>query len=99
MAGYEEAQERARSRSRSWLVTGAAGFIGSHLTESLLKLGQRVVGLDNLSTGNRDNLAQVQEAVTEGEWSRFRFIEGDIRSFETCRQACSSAELVLHQAA
>ena len=99
MAGYEEVRERIRARPRTWLVTGAAGFIGSHLLEALLKLDQRVVGLDNFSTGSRNNLAQVKEAVTESEWRNFRFTEGDIRSPDTCRQACASVDIVLHQAA
>ena len=84
---------------RRWLVTGCAGFIGSNLLEALLKLGQRVVGLDNFATGHRHNLEQVREAVGPEAWSRFHFIEGDIRSLETCRQACEGAEFVLHQAA
>src|SRR5690349_10453102 len=99
MAGYEEARERARARPRAWLVTGAAGFIGSHLAEALLKLGQRVTGLDNFSTGSRSNVAQVKEAVTDSEWRHFRFIEGDIRSLDACRQACGGADIILHQAA
>jgi UDP-N-acetylglucosamine 4-epimerase len=85
---YESAQQRIRSRSRTWLVTGAAGFIGSHLAENLLRLGQDVVVLDNLSTGKRANLPR-----------GVRFIEGDIRSLDTCRRACAGAEVVLHQAA
>ena len=96
---YEEVQERLKSRPRTWLVTGAAGFIGSHLLEGLLKLDQRVVGLDNFSTGNRGNLTQVKDAVSQIQWSNFRFIEGDIRSLSTCRRACRSVEFVLHQAA
>src|SRR5437867_5487683 len=62
MARYEEVQERIRARPRMWLITGVAGFIGSNLLESLLKLGQRVVGLDNFATGSPGNLAQVKEA-------------------------------------
>ena len=99
MAKQEEARERIKARPRTWLVTGAAGFIGSHLLEALLKLDQRVVGLDNLSTGSRHNLAQVKDAVTDGAWRNFRFTEGDIRSLDTCRQACASVDIVLHQAA
>src|SRR5438874_1856851 len=96
---YESLQERIRTRPRTWLVSGAAGFIGSHLAEQLLALDQRVVGLDNFSTGSRENLAQLAAAVGEARWSNFRLIEGDIRSLDTCRQACAGAELVLHQAA
>jgi UDP-N-acetylglucosamine 4-epimerase len=96
---YEEAQRRIRSGPRTWLVTGVAGFIGSHLAEKLLELDQTVVGLDNFATGKRENLAQLEVAVGAARWSRFRFIEGDIRSLETCRDACRPVELVLHQAA
>ncbi len=99
MTTYEAVQGRFRTRPRTWLVTGVAGFVGSNLLETLLKLDQRVIGLDNFSMGNRRNLAQVQEAVAEGQWRNFRFIEGDIRSLDTCRRACRSAEFVLHEAA
>ena len=84
---------------RTWLVTGVAGFIGSNLLEALLKLDQRVVGLDNFSTGYRDNLEQVRHAVGRNAWSRFRFVKGDIRSQATCRKACTGVDIVLHQAA
>src|SRR6185295_18371526 len=84
---------------RTWLVTGVAGFIGSNLLEALLSLGQRVVGLDNFSTGFRHNLDQVEEAVGPEAWSRFRFIEGDIRDLDTCREACAGVDVVLHEAA
>src|SRR5258706_1624292 len=84
---------------RTWLVTGAAGLIGSNLLEALLSLGQRVVGLDNFATGFRHNLDQVEEAVGPEAWSRLRFIEGDIRSLDTCREACRGVAIVLHEAA
>jgi UDP-N-acetylglucosamine 4-epimerase len=84
---------------RAWLVTGAAGFIGSNLVEALLGLGQRVVGLDNFSTGHRHNLDQVRDAVGSEAWGRFAFIEGDIRDLATCRRACEGVDYVLHQAA
>ena len=84
---------------RTWLVTGVAGFIGSNLLEALLKLGQRVVGLDNFATGHQHNLDQVEEAVGSEAWARFRFIEGDIRSLDTCRLACKGVDVVLHEAA
>jgi UDP-N-acetylglucosamine/UDP-N-acetylgalactosamine 4-epimerase len=99
MKTYESLLERIRARPRSWLVTGCAGFIGSHIAEQLLTLEQRVVGLDNFSTGNWENLAHVKESVGEAHWRNFRFIEGDIRNLDACRDACRSAELVLHQAA
>jgi UDP-N-acetylglucosamine 4-epimerase len=84
---------------RTWLVTGVAGFIGSNLLESLLELDQKVVGLDNFATGFQDNLDQVQAAVGPERWKRFRFIEGDICSLETCREACEGVDIVLHEAA
>ena len=84
---------------RAWLVTGVAGFIGSNLLEALLALGQRVVGLDNFSTGFRHNLEQVERSVGAEAWSRFRFLEGDIRSLEACRAACEGVDVVLHEAA
>jgi len=87
------------ARSRSWLVTGSAGFIGSNLLEVLLRAGQTVVSLDSFATGHRRNLEQVRDAVGEAAWSRHRFIEGDIADADTCRRACDGVELVLHQAA
>ena len=99
MTRYEDLQENLRTHARTWLVTGAAGFIGSNLLEALLRLEQRVIGLDNFSSGNRGNLTQVKDAVSQGQWRNFRFIEGDIRAPGTCRQACRSVEVVLHQAA
>jgi UDP-N-acetylglucosamine 4-epimerase len=99
MQTYENLLERIKARPRAWLVTGCAGFIGSHLAEHLLRLEQRVIGLDNFSTGSWDNLAHVKQCVGESRWRNFKFIEGDIRSLETCREACRSVELVLHQAA
>lgn len=96
---YEAVLERIRNGQRNWLVTGVAGFIGSNLLETLLKLDQPVVGLDNFSTGNPANLQQVREAVGEERWKLFRFIEGDIRSADTCKEACRTIDVVLHQAA
>src|SRR5438093_12339421 len=92
-------EEELRTRPRRWLVTGAAGFIGSHLAPRLLALGQTVVGLDNFATGKPENLAFIKNDLEEKHWRNFRFIEGDIRSLDTCREACRAVELVLHEAA
>jgi len=91
--------EPLRGQHRRWLVTGSAGFIGSNLLEVLLRAGQRVVSLDNFSTGHPRNLEQVRALVGEQAWSQHRFIEGDIADPEVCSQACAGVELVLHQAA
>jgi UDP-N-acetylglucosamine 4-epimerase len=99
MTRYQSLQTELRASPRQWLVTGAAGFIGSNLVEALLRLDQRVVGLDNFATGHRHNLEQVRSLVTPAQWANFRFIEGDIRDVEACRAACAGADHVLHQAA
>lgn len=103
---YHSLQKTLRESPRSWLVTGAAGFIGSNLLEALLKLDQSVVGLDNLRTGHRRNLEEVRQLVSDAQWDRFRFIEGDIRELSTCREAMlvpggdgRVVDHVLHQAA
>ena len=88
-----------KARPSRWLVTGVAGFIGSNLLERLLKLGQAVVGLDNFLTGYQKNLDMVREAVGPEQWSRFRFVEGDIRDLDTCRAVCEGVDHVLHEAA
>ena len=99
MSRYDEVCEQLRAAPKIWLVTGVAGFIGSNLLEHLLKLGQRVVGLDNFATGHRHNLDEVKRMVTAEQWSGFNFIEGDIRSLQNCRDACAGVDYVLHQAA
>src|SRR5208282_1559037 len=97
--GFEEIKAELMASPRVWAVTGAAGFIGSNLLETLLRLNQRVVGLDNLSTGLAGNLVQVQAAIGPGRWKNFTWIEGDIRDAATCRDATHGADYVLHQAA
>lgn len=99
MTQYEIVKQQLLSNQKVWLITGVAGFIGSNLLESLLKLNQKVVGLDNFSTGHRSNLDEVESLVTKEQWERFSFIEGDIRDYDTCCKAVNSVDYVLHQAA
>lgn len=87
------------SSPKVWLITGVAGFIGSNLLETLLLLNQKVVGLDNFSTGFQHNLDEVRGMVSEKQWSNFTFYEGDIRQLEDCQKACVAVDYVLHQAA
>ena len=96
---YEALKERLQSEPARWLVTGCAGFIGSHLVETLLKLNQVVVGLDNFSTGHQRNLDEVKTTVSPEQWRRFRFVEADIRDPAVCNEACREIDYVLHQAA
>ncbi|WP_456445181.1 SDR family oxidoreductase [Thiolapillus sp.] len=97
--GYGGLQTRLKKTPSTWLITGVAGFIGSNLLETLLKLDQKVVGLDNFSTGFQHNLDEVQTLVNEAQWDNFRFIEGDIRNPDDCARACSGVHYVLHEAA
>ncbi|WP_024888945.1 SDR family oxidoreductase [Luteimonas huabeiensis] len=99
MTAYSQLLRQLPSTPRTWLVTGAAGFIGSNLLETLLRLDQRVIGLDNFATGHRRNLDQVRERVAPAQWARFAFVEGDIRDPACCRDACAGVDHVLHQAA
>jgi UDP-N-acetylglucosamine 4-epimerase len=99
MNRYESVRNQLQTEPKTWLITGVAGFIGSNLLEQLLRLNQHVVGLDNFSTGKRGNLEEVQRLVTAGQWQRFSFVEGDIRSLEMCREVCRGIDFVLHEAA
>jgi len=99
MTRWDEIREELRREPRCWLVTGAAGFIGSHLVEELLRLGQEVRGLDDFSTGSRSNLEDVERRVGRAAWDSFRLFEGDLADAALCRAACAGAPLVLHQAA
>src|SRR6478609_98225 len=96
---FETVTQELAASPRKWLVTGCAGFIGSNLLETLLKLGQTVTGLDNFATGHQRNLDEVQASVSPEQWSRFTFIEGDIRDLDACRRAAEGVDYVLHQAA
>lgn len=98
-SAYARVRAGLQAAPRTWLVTGAAGFIGSHLVETLLALDQTVVGLDNFATGHRHNLDAALEAQTAERRARWRFVEGDIRDASLCQAVCAGANIVLHQAA
>ena len=98
-SAYTQLKTRLENEPHTWLITGVAGFIGSNLLETLLKLNQRVVGLDNFATGFQRNLDEVQGLVTAEQWSHFKFTQGDIRNLEDCHQVCEGVDYVLHQAA
>lgn len=97
-ATFAAQKEALKRNPKTWLVTGAAGFIGSNLVEQLLHLDQNVIGLDNFSTGKKANLAEIREALPAKQ-GHFKFIEGDIRNAENCRMACQGVDFVLHQGA
>lgn len=99
MTKFEKVQNELLAHPKKWLITGCAGFIGSNLLESLLLLDQTVVGLDNFATGHRHNLDEVKKTVGPDRWSRFHFIEGDIRDPGKCELAAAEVDYVLHQAA
>lgn len=106
MTRYDQIQHALAATPKVWLITGVAGFIGSNLLETLLKLGQHVIGLDNFSTGYQHNLDEVQSLVSTEQWSGFHFIQGDICSLDDCRRAMrhprnqtGTVDYVLHQAA
>ncbi|HMC54275.1 MAG TPA: SDR family oxidoreductase [Gemmatimonadaceae bacterium] len=95
---YRELRHELAANPRTWLITGVAGFIGSYLLEDLLSLGQTVIGLDDFSTGYRANLDDVA-CLPSSRGGTFRFIEGDIRDIDTCREACKGVDFILHHAA
>lgn len=99
MTQYNRVCEQLASTPSTWLVTGVAGFIGSNLLEHLLKLNQKVIGLDNFATGHQRNLDGVKSLVGPEQWSQFTFIEGDICNLHDCQKACEGVDYVLHQAA
>jgi len=96
---YQEAKVQLKSSPKVWLISGVAGFIGSNLLETLLRLNQTVIGLDNFSTGFHANLEEVKSALTKAQWQRFRFVEGDIDDYELCLDLLNGVDYVLHQAA
>jgi UDP-N-acetylglucosamine 4-epimerase len=103
MSRYNEIKAELLKLPKIWLVTGVAGFIGSNLLETLLKLNQKVIGLDSFATGHQRNLDEVKSLVSADQWSNFNFIEGDIRNAQDCEQALmhneGAVDHVLHQAA
>ncbi|KJG56844.1 Vi polysaccharide biosynthesis protein VipB/TviC [Photobacterium kishitanii] len=99
MTQYEKIQQQLVNEPKVWLVTGVAGFIGSNLLEKLLLLNQKVIGLDNFATGHQHNIDEVQGLVSDTQWDRFTFIEGDIRDYKTCQLAVKGVDYVLHEAA
>lgn len=99
MSQYQTVCEQLKQAPKTWLVTGVAGFIGSNLLETLLRLDQKVVGLDNFATGHQYNLDEVQNLVKPEQWEKFKFYKGDIRNFEDCQTVCAGVDYVLHQAA
>ena len=98
MSTYSHLRQELAAEPRTWLVTGVAGFIGSHLLEALLQLGQRVIGLDNISTGSPRNLADVQARVSPEQWARFTYHEGSVADMGACREATNHVDYVLHHA-
>ena len=96
---YQQLQEQLLQQPKTWLITGVAGFIGSNLLETLLKLNQKVVGLDNFATGHQRNLDEVKSLVSEAQWKNFTFNQGDIREYDDCQNAVKTVDYILHQAA
>lgn len=96
---YDEVKQGLLTNQKTWLVTGVAGFIGSNLAEQLLKLNQKVVGLDNFATGYKHNLEHIKNSVSKEQWKNFAFTEGDITNYETCVTITKNVDIVLHQAA
>ena len=100
MSRYEELMEHLEASQYTWLVTGVAGFIGSNLLETLLKLNQKIVGIDNFETGYQHNIdAAIKDSGVDNPAELFEFIEGDIRDLKTCQLVCNNVDYVLHQAA
>lgn len=98
MSSYENTKANLTQEPKTWLITGVSGFIGSNLLETLLGLGQKVVGIDNFSTGHQSNLYDVKKK-SGTQWQNFSFYEADIRDLESCHKACQGVDFILHQAA
>jgi UDP-N-acetylglucosamine/UDP-N-acetylgalactosamine 4-epimerase len=96
---FQDACEELRLNPKTWLITGVSGFIGSNLLEFLLNLDQHVIGIDNFSTGLKRNLLNVEQGVNTDQFRRFKFVECDIRDFDTMSNYYRDVDFVLHQAA
>jgi UDP-N-acetylglucosamine 4-epimerase len=99
VTAFKKLLETFKTEQKTWLITGNAGFIGSNLTEFLLNHNQKVVGLDNFSTGHQHNIDDVIASVGKDAAKNFIFIEGDIADIKICQRACENVDIVLHQAA
>jgi UDP-N-acetylglucosamine/UDP-N-acetylgalactosamine 4-epimerase len=99
MNQYNKIKKELLNNQKTWLITGVAGFIGSNLLEELLNLNQKVIGIDNFSTGNKKNIDAVKLSIQDKLWSNFEFIDGDIKNLADCVKACKGSDFVLHQAA
>lgn len=99
MTRHQKILQHLETHQYHWLITGVAGFIGSNLLEALLRMNQKVTGLDNFSTGYQHNLDQVRHLVGQDAWENFSFVEGDIRKLEDCAHVCKGVDYILHQAA
>lgn len=99
MTYFQQVEKELIASPRTWLVSGAAGFIGSHLVERLLKIKQHVIGIDNFATGHQHNLDEVARIVGPEAWDRFRFEDLDVADFSGCQKIVKNVDYVLHQAA
>ena len=88
-----------KDKQYKWLITGCAGFIGSNLMEQLLLLNQKVVGLDNFSSGYQSNIDTVLAKIPESQRKNFRLLTGDIRNWDDCQRATENIDYILHHAA
>lgn len=99
MTSVEDFYAAIKSNSQKWLVTGCAGFIGTNLVKKLLELNQQVVGLDNFSTGKKENIDLLKKLAETQPLSTFHFYEGDICKTEDCLRVVEGVDIILHQAA
>ena len=99
MNQYDKVKKSIKNKTKNWLITGVAGFIGSNILKTLLACNQKVIGLDNLVTGHLSNLKSVESEVSRDNWKNFEFVKGDILDFELCQRITEKIDFVLHQAA